>query len=253
MSEKNENSRSKQQSNKALLGLRDLVLNGGVEPGERLSEVALAQKLDVSRTPLRTALQKLELEGLVELIPSGGYAVRRFTLQDVMDSIELRGVLEGTAARLAAERGAESERLTTLRAIVGDLEKILADGAEALNFEAYEEKNEVFHETLAELSGSEIIKREIARVTSLPFASPSAFIDRQVDVPEFRKSLSLGQAQHKAILSAIENREGARAEALAREHARLARQNLEYVLQNGATLKMQLASLTLLSVEPRTD
>ncbi len=248
MSAKAENTRAKQQSSKALLGLRDLVLNGGVEPGERLSEVALAQRLNVSRTPLRTALQKLELEGLVELIPSGGYAVRRFTREDVLDSIELRGVLEGTAARFAAERGPDPEKLATLREVVETLEEIVGGGADTLDFDAYEEMNEAFHEALADLSGSEVIKREIARVTSLPFASPSAFIDTQVDVPEFRRSLVLGQAQHRAIISAIENREGARAEALAREHAHLARQNLEYVLETGSGLKKQLASLTLLSV-----
>lgn len=248
MSEKPENARSKQQSSKALLGLRDLVLNGGVEPGERLSEVALAQKLDVSRTPLRAALQKLELEGLVELIPSGGYSVRRFTREDVIDSIELRGVLEGTAARLAAERGVNATRLEELKSMIEALEAIVAKGAENLDFDAYEELNEAFHDKLADVSGSEVIKREIARVTSLPFASPSAFIDTQVDVPEFRRSLILGQAQHKEIVSAIEAREGARAEALAREHARLARQNLEYVLETGNGLRKQLAALTLLSV-----
>ncbi len=248
MREKTENTRSKQQSGKALLGLRDLVLSGEVEPGERLSEVALAERLDVSRTPLRTALQKLELEGLVELIPSGGYAVRRFTRQDVLDSIELRGVLEGTAARLAAERGAAPEKLEKMRSVVEVLEGIVAGGAEMLAFDAYEEQNGIFHDLLAELAGSEVIRREIERVTSLPFASPSAFIDTQLDVPEFRRSLILGQAQHRAIITAIENREGARAEALAREHARLARQNLEYVLETGTGLTNRLASLTLLSV-----
>ncbi len=100
----------KQQTAKALLGLRDLILTGEVEPGERLSEVALSERLSVSRTPLRAALQKLEQEGLVALIPSGGYAVRSFSRQEVIDAIELRGVLEGAAARLAAERGATPAR-----------------------------------------------------------------------------------------------------------------------------------------------
>ncbi|MDO6965369.1 GntR family transcriptional regulator [Rhizobium alvei] len=239
---------SPRQSTKALLGLRDLVLSGEVEPGERLSEVVLATRLDVSRTPLRAALQRLEQEGLIEAIPSGGFAVRRFSRADVIDSIELRGVLEGTAARLAAERGVSAPRLKAMAAIVGKLDAILGGGPQALDFERYEEVNAEFHNLLAELSGSDVIRREIGRVTSLPFASPSAFINQQVDIPAFRQSLVVGQAQHKAILSAIEQREGARAEALAREHARLARQNLDFVLEEKPDLRGQVPALALLAI-----
>jgi GntR family transcriptional regulator of vanillate catabolism len=239
---------SRQQSTKALLGLRDLLLRGGVEPGERLSEVALAARLDVSRTPLRAALQRLEQEGLVEAISSGGYMVRRFSSADVIDSIELRGVLEGTAARLAAERGVRPGRLNAMARIVASLDDILGSGPAGLDFERYEELNAEFHQMLAELSGSDVIRREIARVTSLPFASPSAFINAQIDVPAFRLSLIVGQAQHKAILAAIDLREGARAEALAREHARLARQNLDFVLEEKPDLKGQVPALALLAV-----
>ncbi|MGO6905514.1 FCD domain-containing protein, partial [Rhizobium ruizarguesonis] len=104
-----------------------------------------------------------------------------------------------------------------------------------------------FHATLAALSGSDIIRREIARVTGLPFASPNAFVNDQVDIPAFRQSLLLGQVQHKAILSAIEGREGARAEALAREHARLARQNLDIVLFDTSQLRHRVAALALMA------
>ena len=238
----------RQQSSKALLGLRDLVLKGGIEPGERLSEVALAARLDVSRTPLRAALQRLEQEGLVEALASGGYVVRRFSRADVIDSIELRGVLEGTAARFAAERGASPGRLKALAQVVAGLDEILAGGPDRLDFEAYEERNAEFHAMLVELSASDVIRREIARITSLPFASPSAFITEQVDVPAFRMSLLVGQSHHKAILSAIEMREGARAEAIAREHARLARLNLDVVLEEMPDLKAQVPSLTLLAI-----
>lgn len=246
MNSKSETARGKQQSMKALLGLRDFILNREVEPGERLSEVALSQKLDVSRTPLRAALQKLELEGLVEIIPSGGYAVRRFKREDVIDSIELRGVLEGTAARLAAERGVSASRLKVIHGVLAKLDEIVDGGPENLDFDAYEDFNQQFHEKLAELSGSDVIQMEIARVTRLPFASPSAFIDSQVDVQEFRRSLIIGHVQHRAMIAAIEAREGARAEALAREHARLARQNLEFVLQSGEVMRGKLSSLSLL-------
>lgn len=237
----------RQQSVKALLGLRDLVLKGEIEPGERLSEVALSERLDVSRTPLRSALQKLEQEGLVTLIPSGGYAVRSFSRQDIVDAIELRGVLEGTVARLAAERGAAPARLKAIRDVVEQLDAVLDGGPEALDIGRYESLNGRFHALLSELAGSEVMRRELERITSLPFASPNAFVNTDVDVPAFYRSLVIAQAQHRAIVAAIELREGARAEALAREHARIARQNLDFVLEESPELRRKVLALALMS------
>lgn len=237
----------RQQSVKALLGLRDLILKGEIEPGERLSEVALSERLDVSRTPLRSALQKLEQEGLVTLIPSGGYAVRSFSRQDIVDAIELRGVLEGTVARLAAERGAVPARLKAIRDVVEQLDTVLDGGPEALDIGRYESLNGRFHTLLSELAGSEVMRRELDRITSLPFASPNAFVNTDVDVPAFYRSLVVAQAQHRAIVTAIELREGARAEALAREHARIARQNLDFVLEENPDLRRKVLALALMS------
>ncbi len=237
----------RQQSVKALLGLRDLILKGEIEPGERLSEVALSERLDVSRTPLRSALQKLEQEGLVTLIPSGGYAVRSFSRQDIVDAIELRGVLEGTVARLAAERGAAPARLKAIREVVEQIDAVLDGGPAALDIGRYESLNGRFHALLSELAGSEVMRRELERITSLPFASPNAFVNTDVDVPAFYRSLVVAQAQHRAIVTAIELREGARAEALAREHARIARQNLDFVLEESPDLRRKVLALALMS------
>ena len=80
-----------------------------------------SRQLGVSRTPLRTALMTLEHEGLLETLPGGGFVVREFTRTDINDSIELRGVLEGTAARLAAERlEAEEAARASPRSLSGD-------------------------------------------------------------------------------------------------------------------------------------
>src|SRR5918992_3781923 len=92
------------QMARALLRLRELVLEGEFAPGERLSELPLVERLGVSRTPLRLALARLEHEGLIEALPGGGYAVRQFTRDDINEAVDLRGVLEGTAARFAAEQ-----------------------------------------------------------------------------------------------------------------------------------------------------
>jgi GntR family transcriptional regulator of vanillate catabolism len=220
------------QTLKAVLGVRELVFSGDVPPGQRLSEITLSEKLALSRTPVRAALSRLEQEGLLEAIPSGGYAVRAFSEADVTDSIELRGVLEGTAARMAAERGVSPARMAKLHALMAELDDLVTPSGGEFDFQGYMELNAAFHEQLKTLSGSEVISREIDRVTQLPFAGPSAFLEVQNEIPEFRASLVMGQAQHRAIVNAIEMREGARAEALSREHARLARQNLHYLMDH---------------------
>jgi GntR family transcriptional regulator of vanillate catabolism len=232
------------QSQRALMGVRDLVISGEVSPGSRLSEVALAERLGISRTPLRAALARLGEEGLVEAIPSGGYAVRSFSREDVIDAIELRGVLEGTALRLAAERGVAPARMIELNRLLDALDDALGGSVEEMDFDLYVELNARFHATLWGLA-SNTIRREIERVTSMPFASPSAFLDKQSDVAAFRRSLYGAQAQHRAMVNAIEQREGARAEALAREHARLARQNLEHVLDRDRSLIRRVPALSL--------
>lgn len=227
--------RGASQTLKAVLGIRDLVYAGAVGGGERLSEVVVGERLGLSRTPVRAALARLEQEGLLEAIPSGGYAVRTFSQADVIDAIELRGVMEGTAARLAAERGAAPDRLAAMKALLAELDAALAVAPERIDFPAYEEKNAAFHAILADLPASPIIRREIERVGHLPFAGPSAFLNA-MDTPAFRASLPVGQAHHRAIVDAIEKRQGARAEAMAREHARLARANLEAVMDDRALL-----------------
>lgn len=239
--------RQQPQSLKALLGVRDLIFGGQVRPGERLSEIAVAEKLGISRTPIRAALARLEQEGLLELIPSGGYAVRSFTRDEVIDAIELRGVLEGTAARLAAERGVQPAKLRAIKELLRGLDETMANRPEDLDFDRYVALNAEFHEALAGLAGSETIRREIERVTQLPFASPSAFLDKQADVLAFRRSLVVGQAQHRAIINAIELREGGRAEAVAREHGRLARLNLEYVIEQDRSLMRRVPALALVT------
>src|SRR5690348_15481917 len=91
------------QTVKAMLRLRQLILDGHLKPGERVPELALVQHTGVSRTPIRAALIQLAEEGLLEPSSSGGFVVRQFDEQEVFDAIDLRGTLEGAAARRAAE------------------------------------------------------------------------------------------------------------------------------------------------------
>lgn len=211
---------------RAVFQLRQWIIGGEVPGGSRLREIAVAERLRISRTPVRAAMAQLAAEGLLERAGTGGFVVRAFSLRDAVDAIELRGILEGTAARMAAEEGVDGARLAAIQATVARLDGCFCDGGLPVDFECYSELNTVFHEQLADLCGSTIIKRELERVKSLPFASPSAFVlDRQEGAAS-QTSLIVAQDQHKAMVAAIEAREGYRAEAIAREHARTARANL---------------------------
>ncbi|MEQ9039062.1 MAG: GntR family transcriptional regulator [Silicimonas sp.] len=229
---------------KALMGLRSLVLSGEYPSNARLSEVALSGRLGISRTPLRQAMDHLVGEGLLERIETGGCRVARFTVEDIEDAIELRGVIEGTAARLAAERGANPEKLRQAAELLDGIDGALA-APEGIDFDSYVAFNARFHAKLAELSGSATVCREVARVNRLPLASPSAFLNEQELIPDFQASLTIAQSQHRAILDAISRGEGARAEGLAREHARLARRNLEYVASKKSSFEGRLPGLAL--------
>ena len=218
------------QTLSAQLRLRDLILSGELAPGERLSEPSVAERLGASRTPVRAALVRLAEEGLVEPIPSGGFAVKSFTEEDIQDAIELRGTLEGHAARLAAERGAPSAALAEMKRLITRLEEATSPPINEAVFTDYVALNAHFHELLVEAAGSAVLARQIGRVVSLPFASPSGFVLAQAVLPEAQRVLAIAQEHHRGVVEAIERREGARAEALMREHARLARRNLELVL-----------------------
>lgn len=221
------------QAVRAQLRLREMILAAELPAGARIAELSLVDLLGVSRTPIRTALMKLEQEGLLESLPNGGYAVRSFSERDVSDAIELRGTVEGLCARLAAERGCVPLLLTEARECLMQIDQLLS--ADSLNEEAFNEyvtQNEKFHALLQEMVGSEVLRREWERVAGLPFASPSGFVVSQANSPKSRDMLIVAQDQHRQVLQAIEQREGTRAEAIMREHSRLAQRNLSEAMRH---------------------
>ena len=217
---------------KAQQGLRELILKGQLPAGSRIVELSVVELLGVSRTPIRAALMRLEQEGLLEALPSGGYAVRTFSEREVADAIELRGTLEGLAARLAAERGVSSRALAQARACLDEIDQVLLDASLSDEmFSDYVRLNAQFHRLLADMPASGVLAREIERAGSLPFASPSGFVGVHVDNAPARDMLVVAQHQHRQVLDAIERREAGRAEALMREPSRIARHNMQLALR----------------------
>ena len=103
------------QTGRALVRVREMLLRGEIARGERISELPLVARLGMSRTPIRLALERLAHIGLLEATTTVGFTVREFTVAEVRDAIEVRGILEGTAARLAAERLVVTGELDRLR------------------------------------------------------------------------------------------------------------------------------------------
>ncbi len=231
------------QTTKAKLGIRELVFEGELVPGERVPEIALAERLGISRTPLRIALESLAHEGLLQPVRSGGFVVRSLTRADIDDAIELRGVLEGTAARFAAERLESPDELAPLVDAATELDGVVGDLSPA-TIGRYVELNDAYHSALVELAKSPTLARSIAQAAVLPFASPGALLPSQAVLPRSREILQVAQYHHRVLIDAIREGHSSRAEEIAREHARLAQLSLKLVLEDhDALARLQGASL----------
>ena len=213
--------------------MRELLLRGEFRPGERIPEIPLSARLHVSRTPLRLVLHRLEEEGLVAARPTGGYVASEFSIRDIYDGIEIRGVLEGSAAKLAAERLRGADELTEIRLCLDRIDRLIqtfTPGTDSLA--KYIALNARFHGLVVDLARSPMIRRAVDRAAALPFAGPNAFLMGHAQKKEGREIVTLSQIHHRAIVDAIAHKEPARAEAMAREHSRLARTSLELIMRD---------------------
>lgn len=220
------------QTVRALLEMRELLVRGEFKPGERIREIPLAARLRVSRTPLRLVLERLEHEGLLQARPTGGFVARAFTVQEIYDTVELRGVLEGTAARLAAERLQSKDEVAGLFRCVEETDLLLRKPLSGVDTIAgYAPLNTQFHDGVLDLAKSSMLRRVLERALALPFASPNAFVASEAESEGRREALRISLSQHWSIADAIANREGTRAEAVAREHARMVLRSVRLALR----------------------
>ena len=186
--------------------IREAFISGRLKPGERLMEVQLAEEMGVSRTPVREAIRKLELEGLVVMVPRKGAYVAGLTLKDVAEVFEIRGSLEGLAAALAAERITDEE-ITSLDKILEDISKA---GKEE-DTKTVIKKDMEFHQVLFSASRNDRLaqminklKEQIDRFRTQSFSNPA----------RLKSVLS----EHEQIIEAIKQGDAENAERLAKEH-----------------------------------
>lgn len=184
--------------------LLDELRTGALSPGARLVESELAKRLDVSRTPVREAIRRLEADGLVSHLPRVGASVRALDHSEVMELYEMRLVLEGTAARLAA-RSATDIEFDELDAINDAMTRADGDGAALFTL------NQQFHRILIDAARNRFLVRSVNAVhTTLLILGPSTL---------GRSDRAAGAvAEHRKITAALRARDGDAAEAAMRAH-----------------------------------
>jgi GntR family transcriptional regulator of vanillate catabolism len=200
--------------------LRRWLAEGRYAAGSRLAEETVAQDLGVSRTPVRLAFRTLAQEGLLESAGKRGYVVRAFSADDVRCAVEVRGALEGLAARRLCERGLDAATRALFEQCLADGDALLARGQlHADDIECWSAVNARFHAALVAGAGSRVVADAIARNDHLPFASADSITFEAEQLGAETRKLQVAQMQHRLIVDALLAGEGARVEALVREHA----------------------------------
>lgn len=193
--------------------LRDDILSGVYRPGQRLTEVALSEAMNTSRTPVTAALKALVEQGLVLYASHRGYWVREFSLDEVLEAYEVRGCLEGLACRRAAERGLPAALAERMQACI-DLGERVTGGPRLApqDHAAYSRMNVDFHNAILAASGNRQLDGFVRRANDMPIASDRMVLWGDRDI--VRRS----HDAHVRMLDAMRQGQGMRAETLMREH-----------------------------------
>jgi DNA-binding GntR family transcriptional regulator len=190
--------------------IRQAILDGRLEPGKRLKEEELARELGISRTPVREALLMLQAEGLIVTVPNRGAVVRAHDAEDLQDLYQLRALLEGYAARLAASRISD-DTVGQLRESCERFEALGSDDIRELVRE-----NLLFHNAILDAAGSARLTSMVRRVIELPLVYKSYIWYS----PDQKRTSGYF---HRQITTALEARDPERAELIMKEHVFVAR------------------------------
>ncbi|MCK8059299.1 MULTISPECIES: GntR family transcriptional regulator [unclassified Fusibacter] len=186
--------------------LRDAILTGKLKPGERLMEIQLAEKLGVSRTPVREAMKKLEQENFIEMVPRKGAYVKDIHAKDMLDVLEIRALLEGFAAFQAASAMSDKD--------IRDMEKLTEKFEKAILLEDKEgmiETDNKFHDIIYKSTKNDKLK-EIIKGLQDQFHR-----FRIIYFSEFDDYGNISEG-HKEILEAIKLKDGEKAREVAEKH-----------------------------------
>ncbi len=201
--------------------LREAILEGRLEPGQRMMEIQLAEQLGVSRTPVREAIRKLELEGLVIMIPRKGAYVADVSIKDILEVLEIRAILEGLAASLAATRMSDEE-IDELEMISYQFKKCYQKD----DIEGMIEKDVEFHDRIFNSARNEKLNHIVQGLREQIYRFRVTYIS------EYNKAKELVE-EHENILEAISQRDAEKANEYALKHIEnLGSHMMESVLKN---------------------
>ncbi len=194
--------------------LEEEILSGELKRGTSLGEIALAKRLGVSRTPIRSALHRLAEEGLVEIVANKGAAVIGINADDLIDIYRIRERLEGLASSLAAKRITESELEKLAEAV--DLAEFYIKRSDT---EHIKELDTVFHSIIYQASGSRFLSRTLSEL----HRKIKSYRKRSLAVPG---RLEKSEAEHREILEAIKEGNAELADRLTSNHVKRALDNM---------------------------
>lgn len=186
--------------------LRQAILKGELKPGERLMEIALAQKLGVSRTPIREAMRKLELEGLVVMIPRRGAQVANITEKDLNDVLEVRIALENMATEKACTRMTEEE-MGKLWLAAKEFERLISDG----NLVRLAEADVAFHEIIYRASDNKRLNQVLNNLREQMYRYRVEYLKEE-------ETRNLLVKEHEELTRAIRARDVAKAQEISFQH-----------------------------------
>lgn len=186
--------------------LREAILKGELQPGERLMELQLASKLGVSRTPIREAIRMLEQEGLAVTVPRKGAEVARMTLKDMEDVLEIREALDELAAQIACER-ISSEQMNILMDTKKEFERILASG----EVKEIADVDVKFHDIIYEATDNAKLVYLLNNLREQLFRYRVEYLKNPENYPALIQ-------EHEAIVSALEARDKAKVTEAMHEH-----------------------------------
>ncbi|AUX79676.1 MULTISPECIES: GntR family transcriptional regulator [Sinorhizobium] len=182
--------------------LRDMIIEGDLPPGTRLHEGQLGEQLGVSRTPLREAIKYLASEGLVELVPSRGAVVKRFSAKDVKDMLTVLQSLEELAGRLACEAASDAE-IAEIRALHDEMVARYKAGDRL----QYYKLNQQIHTAIAQLSGNAaladmhaMLQTRLKRIRFIGHEGPEKWA---AAVAEHEEMIATLEARDKGKLSEV--------------------------------------------------
>ncbi|MBN1104930.1 MAG: GntR family transcriptional regulator [Deltaproteobacteria bacterium] len=200
--------------------LKMAIIRGEVAPGDRLVESRIAEILNISRTPVREAIHKLEREGLLKRLPKGGFTAVNLTREDIEETFGIRCVLESYAARLAAVNH-KAEELDPLRKKIGEFQRCLDEG----KMDRLPGINTEFHNQFYALSRSPKLIKLINDLRD------QIFRFRRI-ILQMEDMARVSNEDHRKMLDAIQTRDLDRVEALVTEHILRGRQVVIEELEN---------------------